>query len=133
MSELPARLSPGQRLTAHWLNRLLDYLRARELRPGPGIKLTRTPSGTTIGAATARESGPPVSVECCPAVVETVYAAIPGAYRVRLYPEGLGGHAGASALLCATERGVEPGLVSGTVVLAHAVALAAAEDGEDPE
>lgn len=48
MSELPQRVAQGQRLSAHWLDRLLDYLRSRELRAGRGIKLTRTPSGTTI-------------------------------------------------------------------------------------
>ena len=61
MSELPERLSPGQHLSAHWLNRLLDYLRSRDLRAGPGADLTRTPSGTTIrvkGAPASREGDP---------------------------------------------------------------------------
>ena len=58
MSGLPDRLSPGQRLSAHWLNRLLDYLRSRELRAGPGARLDRTPSGTTLSLAHAPAPGP---------------------------------------------------------------------------
>lgn len=58
MSELPRRLSPGTTLSANWINRLLDYLRSRDLRAGPGIKLTRTPSGTTISAAPGADAGP---------------------------------------------------------------------------
>lgn len=50
MSELPRRLSPKTNLSSNWLNHLLDFLRSRDLRPGPGIKLTRTPSGTTVSA-----------------------------------------------------------------------------------
>ena len=53
MSELPRRLSPKTNLSSNWLNRLLDFLRSRDLRPGPGIKLTRTPSGTTVSAVSA--------------------------------------------------------------------------------
>ena len=54
MSALPDRLGRGTTLTAHWLNRLLDWCRSRELRAGPGIKLTRTPSGTTVSAMRER-------------------------------------------------------------------------------
>ena len=50
MSEIPNRLSKGTRLTALWLNRLLDFLRSRDLRAGTGIRIDRTPSGTTISA-----------------------------------------------------------------------------------
>lgn len=66
MSELPRRLSPGQRLTAHWLNRLLDHLRSLALREGPGIRIHRTPSGTTISADPAMAERPekPMPFDC---------------------------------------------------------------------
>lgn len=51
MSALPERLGRGTTLTAHWLNRLLDWCRSHEILAGPGIKLTRTPTGTTVSAA----------------------------------------------------------------------------------
>lgn len=63
MSELPRRLSPKTALSANWLNRLLDFLRSRDLKAGPGIRLTRTPSGSTVSlvpaeAADARDTIP---------------------------------------------------------------------------
>ncbi len=64
MPELPPRLRVGERLTARWLNGLLDYLRSRDLRAGPGISLVRTQGGTVascrdeIGRAAARSSAP---------------------------------------------------------------------------
>lgn len=66
MSELPRRLSPGTRLSAHWLNRLLDWLRSRDLRAGRGVKITRTPSGTTISVSPATEtlSEDPMPFDC---------------------------------------------------------------------
>ncbi len=54
MSELPRRLAPGTSLTAHWLNRLLDWCRGNTLRAGPGVHLDRTPSGTTISVGSLR-------------------------------------------------------------------------------
>ena len=56
MSELPNRLSKGTHLPALWLNRLLDYLRSRDLRAGKGIRIDRTPSGTTISAIGSDET-----------------------------------------------------------------------------
>jgi hypothetical protein len=129
MSELPERLSPGQRLSAHWLNRLLDYLRARELRPGPGVHLTRTPSGTTIGttrgpaaAAAAADDG------CYPAVINNE-STIPGIYKATLYKDGLGTGSGTAIDLVLTEFGQEMGLPPGTIVLAHPICVLAGEDG----
>lgn len=77
MSDLPPRLSPGQRLTAHWLNRLLDYLRSRDLRPGPGARLTRTPAGTTIGVAV-----PPAAASV------TESEPLPALFSVRVFEDG---------------------------------------------
>ena len=127
MSEMPNRVSPGDRLSAHWLNRLLDYLRSITLRPGPGVRITRTPSGTTISAEHA-ETEPLTSIECCPAVVHGS-GGVPGTYVATIYPRGIGGSVSETVLLAATERGVELDLPSGTVVLAHAIVLSAAEDG----
>lgn len=48
---LPGLLRAGEKLTARLLNAIIGELRARTLRAGPGIRLTRTPSGTTVSAA----------------------------------------------------------------------------------
>ena len=68
MSELPRRLSSGVNLSANWINRLLDFLRSRDLHAGPGIKIMRTPSGTTLSVAPAsqqvRSDDPPMPFDC---------------------------------------------------------------------
>lgn len=68
MSELPRRLSPKTALSANWLNRLLDFLRSRELHAGPGINLKRTLSGTTISVPPAKRiphpDEPPMPFDC---------------------------------------------------------------------
>lgn len=63
MTDLPNHLSPGDKLPASWLNRLVDHLKGARLNAGPGLRLTRTPSGTTVsiappGAADAAALGP---------------------------------------------------------------------------
>ncbi len=82
MSELPRRLSQKTALSANWLNRLLDFLRSRDLRAGPGIKLTRTPSGTTVSAAGARDGG--TSGIAMPARIASCEN---GVYNVLVYPD----------------------------------------------
>lgn len=52
-SNLPNKLASGDHLPAHWLNRLLDWLRSRDLQVGPGLRMSRTPSGTTLSLAGA--------------------------------------------------------------------------------
>ena len=52
----------GDRITADWARELVKAVRAMRLQQGPGIRLTRTPEGTTISAvpsaATAGGSAP---------------------------------------------------------------------------
>ncbi len=135
MSELPARLSPGQRLSAHWLNRLLDFLRARELRPGPGIKLTRTPSGTVVSlAATTRRS----SRLAGDAVIGVVQGGATGnlANRndfmlVRIYPNwpDMSGYTTARLYApCVFRRAP---LMAGDTVVCHPCAVGVTTAGED--
>lgn len=50
---IPGELRKGDRLTADWLNALVREAVARALSAGPGIRITRTPSGSTI-SSTAR-------------------------------------------------------------------------------
>ena len=129
MSELPARLSPGQRLTAHWLNRLLDFLRARELRAGPGIKLTRTPTGTTLSLARAAGHAGVTESDACVGMV--VWADTSGGVRVRLYPEGSAGPAGDTVPLfspCVFRRSP---LTLGDTLLVHPINATATGEGED--
>ena len=80
MSALPERLGRGVALTAHWLNRLMDWCRSQELRAGPGIKLTRTPTGTTVSAI-AHAGG--TSGIAMPARIVSCYN---GVYDVLVYP-----------------------------------------------
>lgn len=82
MSELPRRLSPKTNLSSNWLNRLLDFLRSRDLRAGPGIKLTRTPSGTTVSFNGERAEG-----ASCTAAPARVHSCSGGVYKVVVYPD----------------------------------------------
>lgn len=130
MSELPNRLSPGQRLTAHWLNRLLDYLRSRELRAGPGARLTRTPSGTTLSLA-ARDA-PAGASSPCGAVPAVVRSCSGGVYSVDLYADGIGARSTGRASLVLTEVQSLAPLAAGTVVLAHLQPAVAVASGSEP-
>lgn len=47
---LPEELKKGDRLPAGWLNRLVREILSRTLSAGPGIRIIRTPSGSTISA-----------------------------------------------------------------------------------
>lgn len=76
---------------------------------------------------------PPVRLapaDVCLAVVRGD-TGVPGVYEARLYPNGMGGPGRSSATVSMTEFGPENDIPAGTVVLAHAIAIAAAEDGED--
>lgn len=59
-SLLDLRRTPGQPISASDWNALLRWLHATQLRPGPGIRLARTPSGTIVTATPApiAPSGP---------------------------------------------------------------------------
>lgn len=124
MSGLPRRLAAGVSLTAAWLNRLLDYLRSRELIAGPGIRLSRTPSGTTIAAAAGSAAAPHDAV---PAVVT---AAGNGVYTVDLFANGIGMPRTGAGTLAVPEVSMLSTLDVGTVVLAHLVTISAAEAEE---
>lgn len=52
-ADLPDKLQRGQVLTASWLNRLLDAVRARTVSAGPGVRVARSPAGTTVCAVAA--------------------------------------------------------------------------------
>lgn len=54
---IPGELKKGDKLTADWLNKLVREAVSRTLRAGPGIRLTRTPSGTTVSAAAVTGRG----------------------------------------------------------------------------
>lgn len=116
MSELPRRLSPKTALSANWLNRLLDFLRSRDLRPGPGIKLTRTPSGTTVSAALATADFWAGAPDALPAKI-TGFSA--GVYSVEFYANGIGRPATGTGTLRMPEVSVLAQLPAGTFVLAH--------------
>lgn len=114
MSELPRRLSPRTSLSANWLNRLLDFLRSRDLRAGPGIKLTRTPSGTTV--STVPDPAVARPAEAVPARIV--------AFDDGVYTADLAG--GGRVQLVLTEVQMKARLQSGTWVLAHPVTADAA-------
>ena len=79
----------------------------------------------------ARRTAPAArNPDVCPAVVRSG-GAVPGVYNVMLHPNGIGRPGGGLATVSMTEFGVEHDLPSGTIILAHAIAVAAAEDGED--
>lgn len=78
----------------------------------------------------ARTAPATLATDAIPAVVVQAEA-VPGLYRVTLYPSGIGGPSGGDAFLACTERGMEMDLPAGTIVLAHSIVLAAADDGDD--
>lgn len=79
MEDLPHTVSRGQTLTADWLNRLLSALRSRELRAGPGIRLSRTPSGTTISVERPAAGSAPAGDVC----IARVESAADGVMRLK--------------------------------------------------
>ncbi len=118
MTDLPQKLSRGAALPAAWLNRLLDWCRSRDLRAGPGIKLTRTPSGTTISL------GPRGGV-LSPALGDVVVGVVTqnnggGVVKVRIKRAAGAGYATFES--CVTpEVSQLSDIPPGTAVLAHAV------------
>ncbi len=123
MIALPHPLSAGQALTARWLNRLLDALRARELRSGPGIELNRTGSGTTVSLAPALRLSHPAG-EAIPATID---APSNGSYVARLYRGGTQFAGTGRLVLPEVSRLAE--LPPGTWVLAHPTPLAVVHEG----
>lgn len=132
MSDLPRHLSAGTALSANWLNRLLDALRARELRAGPGIRLTRTPSGTTVSAAAQGEAALP---DCFPGVVTTYSGDDQQGLTVRPFPNGLGTRSSLSGStsnvpeITVYPTDLTPGFrfARGDAILVHRVAAQAAD------
>lgn len=122
MSELPRRLSPRTNLSANWLNRLLDFLRSRDLHAGPGIKLTRTPSGTTISAAPSGdhlETGTEEDVVPCRVSQANTAQEWKNGVLVDLYPNGFLRARTGSARVYLPEVGMRTKPQPGMTLLAH--------------
>lgn len=47
----------GDRITADWARELVKAIRSLRLQQGPGIRLSRTPEGTTISAVPSKAGG----------------------------------------------------------------------------
>lgn len=122
----------GTRPRAADLNRLAESAGSAHL--GSAGFLAADNGSEQVPRNPRRTAGlPPVRLvpaDVCPAVV-TGDEGVPGVYRVSLHPNGIGGPGAGSATVSMTEFGPEQDIPSGTVVLAHAIAIAAAEDGED--
>ena len=119
MSDLPKHLASGTVLSAHWLNRLLDYLRSRDLQPGPGLAMERTPTGTVLrlagsasraGGGAAAGTVPNAAYPC--QIAEAVADGRVGPAKCEAYRLGAGGEVGKfdSRLFCmsAAETGGLP-------------------------
>lgn len=135
MIDIPDPPRAGEPIKAALLKRILDILRSLRITPGPGLYARTTPVGTSIGltSGTSGSAGSRlVPADVCPAVIRSG-TSIAGVYSVLLYPYGIGGPVRNAATVCLTERGVENDLPAGTIVLAHAIVIAAAEDGDDGE
>lgn len=134
MSQLPSPPSLDEPIRISWARQLLDAVRSLRITAGPGLVSHQTPAGTTLSLATAipKAGSAPrlVPADVCPAVVRHG-SGVPGVYDVLLCPNGIGGPGRGMATVSMTEFGAENDLPSGTIVLAHAIAIAAAEDGED--
>ena len=134
MSQPPSLPSPGDPLRASWARQLLDAVRSLRIIAGPGLVSHQTPAGMTLALASAiPKAGSAIRLvpaDVCPAVIRGD-AGVPGVYDVLLCPNGIGGPGRGMATVSMTEFGAENDLPSGTIVLAHAIAIAAAEDGED--
>ncbi len=125
---------PGRHLGAGALNRLAKTADSAHLGFAGFLasdngfeQVARNPRRPPGGSAGPRL----VPADVCPAVVHGNLGG--GLYSVWLYPNGIGGPGRSAATVCLTERGVENDLPAGTIVLAHAIVIAAAEDGDDGE
>jgi hypothetical protein len=54
---LPPKAKPGDPIRAADWNALIDFVRAAQIVPGSGVRVTRTPSGTALAVAPGRVSG----------------------------------------------------------------------------
>jgi len=45
---LPSKVKPGDPIKASDWNALIDFVRSAQVNPGSGVRVTRTPSGTTL-------------------------------------------------------------------------------------
>ena len=54
---LPRTPRSGDPVSADWARKVADELRAQRVIGGPGVKVSRTPNGTTVSAAIPRASG----------------------------------------------------------------------------
>lgn len=127
MEDMPHTLARGDELPAAWLNRILSALRSRELRAGPGIRLTRTPSGTTVSAAPGVRDVSAAGV--FPAVVQSGGHA-GGMIRCRAYPSGLDRAPGKFVDVAVTDGASLSAPEVGTVLLVHPVPGAVYEVAE---
>ena len=123
MMDLPNHLSSGDNLPASWLNRLLDHVRGARLSVGPGLRLSRTPSGTTVslapaGAADAAALGP------IPAYIGSNGTGR-GVYQATFYPKGASGGVTFSGTVYLTALSVHSMGDRIGWVLAHPVAAGA--------
>jgi len=62
MLALFSKVKPGDPIKASEWNKLVDCLRALVIQPGAGIRVTRTPSGTTLAIVPQSQGAPPVSL-----------------------------------------------------------------------
>lgn len=124
MSELPRRLSAKTNLSANWLNRLLDWCRARDLKAGPGIRLTRTPSGTTVSLSRSPKEADAGALGPIPAYIGSSGTGR-GVYQATFYPKGASGGVTFSGTVYLTALSVHSMGDRIGWVLAHPVATGA--------
>lgn len=108
---IPCELRKGDRLTADWLNKLVREAVSRTLSAGPGIRINRTPSGSTI-SATGRARPGAGGGRGVSAKVVTI-----GSYEEGMY-SGTDVLGGESVRLCLPVWSQEGELPSGTRILA---------------
>lgn len=128
----PGPFRPGEPLRASDLDRVAGEAAAAQM-PAAGFLSFQNGAETVVrNPRRARHARTPAvrPADVCPAVVRSG-GAVPGVYNVMLHPNGIGRPGGGLATVSMTEFGVEHDLPSGTIILAHAIAVAAAEDGED--
>lgn len=128
----PGPFRPGEPLRASDLSRVAGEAAAAQM-PAAGFLSFQNGAETVVrNPRRARHARTPAvrPAGVCPAVILND-SGVPGVYNVSLYPNGIGGPGRSFATVSMTEFGVENDLPSGTIVLAHAIAIAAAEDGEE--
>lgn len=108
----------GDPITADWARELVRELRAQRLSAGPGLKLTRTPSGTTVSVARKGNEGD-AEVETEDVDVMTLTATASGG----VLSDGTHG------TVAAVEFALQDTLPSGTKILVHKI-LVEVQDGE---